>query len=180
MKNAVIFHGTACNPEFFWYPYLKNNLEERGYHVWVPQLPQAQKPDINIWLPFALENGKYDEETVIVGHSAGCPLTLAVLESLNVKVTQAILVAGFCTKITGHDAKILKRNYDWEKIKSNAGELIFINSDDDPWGINEKAGRELFEHLGDVQITLHGQGHMGSTKFNQPYKEFPLLARLVA
>lgn len=179
MKNAVIFHGTSCTSEMFWYPYVKQGLEKKGYEVWVPSLPQANKPDLNIWLPYALENGKYAQDTVIIGHSAGTALSLALLESIQSAVKQVILVAGFCSDITGSDGKILKEAYDWEKIRTRSKDFIFINSDDDPWKINDKSGRELFGHLGGTQITLHGQGHMGSNTFNQPYKEFPLLVKLI-
>jgi hypothetical protein len=32
----------------------------------------------------------------------------------------------------------------------------------------------MFDHLGGTQIIKHGEGHMGSDTFKQPYKEFPL------
>jgi len=163
----------------FWYPFVKRGLERKGYEVWVPKLPQGNKPDLNIWLPYALENGKYAKDTVIIGHSAGTALLLALLESIETTIKQVILVAGFCSNITGSDGKILKETYNWEKIRTRAKDFIFINSDDDPWKINEAAGRELFKQLGGTQITLYGQGHMGSTTFNQPYKEFPFLVKLI-
>jgi hypothetical protein len=36
----------------------------------------------------------------------------------------------------------------------------------------------MFDNLGGMQIVLH-EGHMGSTYYNQPYKEFPLLLKLI-
>lgn len=180
MKNAIIFHGTSCSPNMFWYPYVKGELEKKGYQVWVPHLPQPDKPDLSIWLPYALKNGKFTKDTVIIGHSAGTALTLGLLENIKTTVKQVILVAGFCSNITGSDGKILKDSYDWKKINSSSRDFIFINSDDDPWGINDESGRELFNHLGGTQIILHGQGHMGSNKLKQAYKEFPLLVKLIA
>ncbi|KKR31773.1 MAG: hypothetical protein UT64_C0051G0004 [Candidatus Falkowbacteria bacterium GW2011_GWF2_39_8] len=38
----------------------------------------------------------------------------------------------------------------------------------------------MFEQLGGMQIVLHGEGHMGSDKFNQPYKKFHLLEKLLS
>jgi len=163
----------------FWYPYVKEWLTNKGYRVWSPLLPQADIPDLKVWLPFVLGNGKFNEESVIIGHSAGTALTLSLMENLVTKVKKVILVAGFCSNITGNDGRILKENYDWKKIKDTCDDFIFINSDDDPWGIDDKSGRELFNHLGGMQIILHGQGHMGSNKFKQPYKEFPLLVKLI-
>lgn len=57
--------------------------------------------------------------------------------------------------------------------------FVLINSDNDPWGCDDKAGRELFDHLGGDLIIRHGAGHMGSTKFSQPYTSFPLISHLV-
>lgn len=58
------------------------------------------------------------------------------------------------------------------------GEIIFINSDNDPWGCDDKQGRKMFDKLGGTLIIRH-DGHMGSEKFNQPYREFPLVVKLV-
>ena len=37
----------------------------------------------------------------------------------------------------------------------------------------------MFDNLGGELIIRHGEGHMGSDSFNQPYKEFPLLANII-
>ncbi len=37
----------------------------------------------------------------------------------------------------------------------------------------------MFDHLGGTQIIKHGEGHMGSDTFTQPYREFPLLVQLI-
>jgi len=143
-------------------------------------LPDADIPDIKKWLPTAL-TGTYNSETVIVGHSAGGPLALSILEHLKNSIRMAILVAGFGKQLE-KDKKpqaILQASYDWEKIKRNVKKIIFINSDNDPWGCNDKEGRYMFDHLGGTQIILHGEGHMGSDTFKQPYKEFPLLVKLI-
>ncbi|MEK7127155.1 MAG: hypothetical protein AAB838_00325 [Patescibacteria group bacterium] len=57
MKNAIIFHGTSCTPNSFWFPSIKTALENNGYSVWVPQLPDPDEPDLDKWLPFALQGG---------------------------------------------------------------------------------------------------------------------------
>ncbi len=164
----------------FWYPWLKDQLEQRGYKVWAPLLPNSSSPHIEEWLGVALENGEYNEETVLVGHSAGCPLILSVLENIDVKVKQAVMVAAFFEQL-GPDEKepILQESYDWEKIATHVAAPFVINSDNDPWGCDVAAGLKLIDKIGGTLIVPHGEGHMGSTSFNQPYKEFPLLTRLI-
>lgn len=179
MKNAIILHGTGTRPDEFWFPYLKKKLEARGYAVWLPELPNAEYPNVKEWLPFILENGKFSEETVLVGHSAGAQVILSILENISVRVKQVILVSGYA-KVLRQDLESEKNTEepDWDVIKPHANEFIFINSDNDPWGCDDTQGKIMQEHLGGRLIIRH-DGHMGSTTHNQPYKEFPLLLDLI-
>ena len=97
MKNAIIFHGTGNNPNSTWHPYIKAELEKLGYQVNVPQLPNAENPKIETWLNFALKECHFDQETVLIGHSAGVPLILSILENIDITIHKAILVSGFVT-----------------------------------------------------------------------------------
>jgi hypothetical protein len=148
MKNAVILQGAGATQESFWLPYVKRELEKRGYEVWLPQLPDDDDPDIKKTLPFVLKNGKFKNETVIIAHSAGCPLTLSILENISVKIRHAILVAGYATPLPPPAAdKALQEEYNWKKIKEHVEDIVFINSDNDPWGCNDKQGKYMFEKL---------------------------------
>lgn len=177
MKNVIIFHAMGATPDAYWYPYIKYSLEKKGYTVSVPPLPNSDKADLKEWLPVALKE-HIDEDTILIGHSAGCPLILSVLEQIEVKIKQAILVAGFFEPLEIPEP-ILQISYNWEKIKEQCKDFIFINSDNDPWGCDDKAGKKLFDHLGGTLIIRKGEGHMGSETFKQPYKEFPFLLRLI-
>lgn len=131
-------------------------------------------------MPFVLKNGKFVSETILIGHSAGTPLILSILENINVKINKAILVAGYARSNPKNEPQpILQEKYNWNKIKNNVRDIIFINSDNDPWGCDDKQGRYMFDNLGGTLIIRHGEGHMGSDYFNQPYKEFPLLEKLL-
>lgn len=179
MKNAIILHGTGDTPNLYWFPWLKKELEARGFEVWAPQLPNAETPNLNDWLTFILENGKFTGETVIIGHSAGAMVILSVLENIEIKIKQAILVSGYAKPLRKDaDSEKDVDEFNWEKIREKAEKFIFINSDNDPWGCDDKQGRIMFDRLGGDLIIRH-EGHMGSTKYDQPYKEFPLLLKLV-
>ena len=180
MKNAIIFHGTSCTPNSYWFPNTKTFLEKLGYEVWVPQLPDADKPELSKWLPKALE-GKYSKNTIIIGHSAGGPLVLSVLENIKVTIHKAILVAGFARKLRGDKEipPILQPKYNWEKIRKAAKDIIYINSQDDPWTIDHEEGLYMWKKTGGTLICRSGEGHMGSDSFKQPYTKFPLLEKLL-
>ncbi|HSV94797.1 MAG TPA: alpha/beta hydrolase [Spirochaetia bacterium] len=180
MKNAIIFHGTGCTPNSYWFPKTKDFLENLGYDVWVPQLPDADNPVLSKWLPVAL-SGKYNEETIIIGHSAGGPLVLSVLENINVTIHKAVMVAGFARKLRGdkETQPILQPEYNWDKIKKAAKDIIYINSQDDPWTIDQEEGLYMWKKTGGTLICREGEGHMGSDSFHQPYTSFPLLEKLL-
>lgn len=167
-------------PDMFWYPWLDSQLQQHGYSVWLPTLPNAPEPRLEEWLAVALRDGTYNEESVVVGHSAGCPLILSILENIEVRVKQAVLVAAFFEPLGESGPEpILQNSYDWEKIRAHVDDLIIINSDNDPWGCDVEAALKLQKNVGATVIIPHGQAHMGSTSFDQPYREFPLLTKLI-
>lgn len=186
MKNALLLHGTSCTPNSYWLPNIKGFLEKQGFAVFAPLLPNPDKPDLKVQLPFILNNFDFNTDSVIVGHSAGCPLALGILEKIKVKIDKAVLVAGYARVLDKTDElameegrSILQKRYNWKRIRGNVNDLVFINSDNDPWGCNDKEGYYMFRRLGGTLIIKHGDGHFGSDTFNQPYKEFPLLEKLL-
>ncbi len=181
MKNVVILHGTSETAESFWFPYITRELEAKGYMVRFPILPDADNPEIEKWLPVALQE-TYTEETVIIAHSAGCALALSILERLSQPIKQALLVSGYVRPIGGDTSihGVLQERYQWETIKNNVEDLIFLNSDNDPWGCTDVEGKFMLDQIGKGKlIVMKGEGHMGSDSFKQPYKEFPFLLKLL-
>ena len=179
LKNAIILHGFGNTPSQFWYPYIKKQLEKRGYDVWVPYLPGSDNPTLKKWLPFVMQNGFLSDETILIGHSAGAPLILSILENLSVKIKKAVLVSGFMEAQPGCANKLLKAKYDWQKIRSHTGRIICLNSDNDPWGCNDKQGKKITKAAHGKFIFMRGEGHMGSATFHQPYRKFPRLLKLI-
>ncbi len=179
MNNAIILHGVGDGPRAFWYPWLAGGLTKRGYRVWAPQMPSADTAALSTQLPFVLKRGTFTRDTVLVGHSTGAALILSVLERIPVRVRLAVLVAGFARPLPKTANAILQKHYNWKRIKAHAEHFIFINSDNDPWGCDDRQGRYLFDRLGGDLIIRHGEGHMGSNKYQQPYREFPFLLSLI-
>lgn len=179
MKKAIIFHGTDENPDRYWYPWLAQQLRDRGYETKVPSYPDINHTHISEFLPKVLKNHSFDAETVLIGHSAGGPLLLSILENIDVVIPQAILVAGYSTRFEGEERDpILQDSYNWNKIAKNVEDIYFVNSVKDPWGCDAEQGRIMFDHLGGTQI-VRDEGHFGSGTYNQPYPTFELLNRLI-
>ncbi|MEU7844344.1 alpha/beta hydrolase [Micromonospora sp. NPDC049114] len=175
-RSAIIFHGTGGNPDVVWYRWLAQRLEARGYSVEIPHLPGINVEPIATFLPTVLDGHRFDEDTVLVGHSGGAALLLALLEHVEVTVAQAILVAGYCTRPNTSEEPVLQESYDWAAIRSHVRDIFFINSREDPYGCDDRQGRAMFERLGGTQI-VRDDGHFGD--YNQPYERFELLDRLI-
>jgi uncharacterized protein len=175
-RKAIIFHGTGGNPDACWYPWLGRQLGERGYTVEIPHYPALNVEPIATFLPKVLNSHRFDEHTVLVGHSGGAALLLAILERIDVTVPQAALVAGYSTQPNTADEPVLQASYDWAAIKAHVDDLYFINSREDPYGCDDTQGRAMFERLGGTQV-VRDDGHFGD--YDQPYETFELLGRLI-
>lgn len=176
-NRAIIFHGTGAHPDAAWYPWLGRRLTERGWSVERPSYPRLNEEPIATFLPQVLEAHAFDGDTVLVGHSAGAALILALLEQLDVTVAQALLVAGYSTPPNDQAEPVLQAQYDWGRIRSRATEFVFVNSVDDPYGCDVAQGRALFDRLGGT-LVIRNEGHFGD--WDQPFATFPLLDRLVS
>ena len=157
-RRAIIFHGTGGSPEYCWYRWLQQRLTERGYQVEVPHLPGINTEPIITFLPTVLAAHPVDDDTVLVGHSGGAALLLAMLEELDVTVPMAVLVAGYSTPPNTEEEPVLKTGYDWSRIRSHVEDIYFINSAADPYGCDDRQGRALFDRLGGTQI-IRPEGH---------------------
>ena len=178
-KRAIIFHGTDCKPTDYWYAWLGEKLESRGFEVEIPSYPEINHEPIATFLPKVRGAHIFDEDTIIIGHSAGSALALSILEQVEAVLPQAVLVAGFSYPLSGEEADpILQDTYDWDKIKEHARDLVFINSVNDPWGCNDEQGRFMFERLGGTQV-IRNDGHFGSSDAKQPFPTFELLSSLI-
>ncbi|OHA63893.1 MAG: hypothetical protein A2940_00990 [Candidatus Wildermuthbacteria bacterium RIFCSPLOWO2_01_FULL_48_29] len=70
MKRAIIVHCWGGNPEYCWYPQTKKELEEQGFEVMVPAMPDTEHPKQSAWVPVLREVvGTPTEETYLIGHS---------------------------------------------------------------------------------------------------------------
>src|SRR3989338_9052249 len=81
MKKVYIIHGWDGNPKEPMLQWLKINLEEEGYKVGVPLMPEPETPKIAAWVGKLKEIVvEPDENTILVGHSVGCKRCFAILK----------------------------------------------------------------------------------------------------
>jgi serine hydrolase len=176
-RKAIIFHGTGAHPDVVWLPWLRERLARRGYIVEAPHYPALNVEPITTFLPKVLAAHIFDNRTVLIGHSGGAALLLAVLQHLDVTVDQAVLVAGYATKPNTGDEPVLQNDYDWTAIATHVRDIYFINSRNDPYGCDDRQGRLMFDRIGGTQI-VRDDGHFGDQ--DQPYPTFELVDRIIA
>jgi uncharacterized protein len=144
-KRVFIVHGWDGNPNENWFPWLKKELQDKGFEVFIPQLPDPGNPKIYNWVPKLVETvGKPDEQTYLIGHSMGCQTIARYLETLpkNIKIGGAIFIAGFFKRLTGlgdepedreTDRHWLGTPLDLKRVKSHLPKSIALFSDNDPY-----------------------------------------------
>ncbi len=54
-KRVFIIHGWYGYPEEGWFPWLKKELESRGFKAQVPSMPNPKHPKIEEWVSFLKE-----------------------------------------------------------------------------------------------------------------------------
>ena len=182
MKKAVLLHGTDGSSESNWLPWLKRQLEARGFEVFSPSLPESAFPNGEKWSDFVIKNAPFDfdEDTILVGHSAGAALIPMLLQKLpnGTKIKKAIFVSGFYTDLGWNKLKELQNvlvNYD--AIKAKCDDFIFLHSDDYPYVPIEEP-QELAKSLNGKLTVIKGQGHF-NLGTSPKYKEFPKLLSII-
>ncbi len=176
-RTAIIVHGTGGHPDNVWYPWLAERLTARGYVVHRPHLPALNVEPVALTVPRVLDAYAVDGDTVLIGHSGGAALLLALLEHTPAPVAQAVLVAGYSTPPNDAEEPVLQASYDWERIAANVGDLVLVNAVRDPYGCDAAQGRAILDRVGGTQVVRRDDGHFGDG--DQPYPTFPLLDRLV-
>jgi predicted alpha/beta hydrolase family esterase len=182
-KRAVILHAMEQNNQGHWYPWLKSELEKRGYAVWVPNLPHTDHPDTAEMTTFLLGNTDWDfTDNLVIGHSSGAVEVLYLLQALppGKRVKTAVVASSFEKPVasmeTQHD-RMFTKPFDFPKIKQSVEMILFVHGDDDPWCPLDGA-RHLAAETGGELITVPGGKHL-STSLDPRFTEFPEVLELL-
>lgn len=169
MKRVFIIHQWMAGADGDWRPWLRSELEKKGYEVFVPDMPDIDTPVIEKWVSHLAEIvGTPDEGTYFIGHSIGCQAIMRYLEKLpdNEKVGGAIFVAGWFNMANLEDEETEKIAKPWiespinfKKLKTILSKSVLIISDNDPYNAFEE-NKNKFTEIGSKIIVLHGAGHI--------------------
>ncbi len=170
MKRVFIIHGWGGSPKSNWTPWLKAQLEGRGFEVHAPQMPDTENPKIGAWVGLLRDLvANPDDDTYLVGHSLGCQAILRFLESLEgeIIVGGTLFVAGFVTirkeAMIGDTKAVLtpwvNSRIDLQKARVHSKMFVSIFSENDPY--IPLSDSDIFrEGLGSKIIVIPKGGHL--------------------
>ena len=180
----IILHGTSADHTSNWFPWLKDELERCGHEVWVPDLPNAERPNTRNYNEMLLSSGYDFSDSVIIGHSSGSVSILGLLQVLpdDVKIKAGVLVGAFTKRLSESPSwemlqELFEDSFDFEAIKKKAEQFIFIHSTDDPYCPIDDA-RLLCDHLAGKFIEFSGMGHF-SLNLDPRFDKFPELLEIL-
>lgn len=183
MKKAVILHGKPTKERYLdpaqpkphkanWFPWIDEKLVQIGVEVAIPPLPQPYFPVYETWKD-VFECQKVDNETGLVGHSAGAEFILRWLSSnTSVSVERVVLVAPY------HDYSEKYGDFsEYEldlSLPERIGRFTVINSLDDDEPIQRRTHDIVTAFPSANLIELDGYGHF-RIGHNMTGPEFPTL-----
>lgn len=185
MKKVIIVHGWSGKPEHGWYPWLKKELEKKGFKVSVPELPNTDNPKIDAWISTLSDTvGNPNEDTYFVGHSMGCQTIARYIETLpvGVKVGGAIFVAGFFKRLTNLEDSAnygeveshwINTPINFDNVRSHIDKSVAIFSDDDLYVPLDNQD-DFREKLRAEIVIMHAMKHFSG---DEGFTELPIVLK---
>src|SRR3989344_5353920 len=179
-QSCIIVHGSnsseaaakkgALENLRHWKPWLKKNLEKNGIKTYNELYPEDWLPDYDKWKS-VFEKNTIDENTILVGHSAGTGFLLRWLSENKKKVNKLILVAPSVIKKNDKYLRLSKlKDFSYDSsLKNYFNKLVVFYSDSDAEHIIESA-KQIHTRLGGDLVQIKGKGHfiyedMGTEEF---------------
>jgi hypothetical protein len=196
----LILHGTFGSPNSNWFPWLKEELQNRGHEVLAPQLPidneqkafeiynktgewRPKNQTLDNWIKKFQEDIQpwLDQNTIVIAHSSSPLLILHMIERFDIKFKAAIFVSPFLRKIDGNtpyhiaNQSLYKKvdDFNWKKIIQNIEKRYIFHSDNDPV-ISIEIFNHAIKNLETEEFIIHNGGHLGSER-----KEFPEIIEIL-
>lgn len=169
-KRVFIVHGYQGWPQKNWFPWLTQQLAEKGVKARALTLPHPNAPELEQWLgTLEREITAPDANTYLVAHSLGCITTLQYLmrAPLHEPIGGFVLVSGFDRKIPGLSLLdgFTRDPLDFAKLQRLAPHRAVLSARDDsivPFAYTEDLAHKL---QADFYPRDHGNHFMDSDGF---------------
>lgn len=180
-STVVLVHGWDDDPAAGWLAWLSQQLQAQGHEVIAPHFKTQPKLNLVRWMQQLHEAAsQLPPNSIFVGHSLGCWLTLRLLESLPSQqpVKALFCVSGFADAPNDRATSYFQPEPDWEHIRALVTKRICIYSDNDRIVTPERS-RRLAHRLDAELICLPGQGHFLGSRGMDSFPELLELIELI-
>jgi len=185
-RNCIIVHGSNVSEENakkgklenlrHWKPWLKKNLEEHKIMTSNELYPDDWIPDYDKWKK-VFEKNTINENTTLVGHSAGTAFLLRWLSENRRRIDKLVLVAPSIIKTEKYIRVSKLKDFELDSsLKDCFKQMILFYSDNDDISIIESA-KKLHSLLGGDLINLKGKRHF--VYEDMKTEEFPELLQKI-
>ncbi len=140
MKNAVIIHGMMSKKEYndpvnppptesHWLPWIREQLMKNGIFSETPEMPLPYRPEYSTWKK-KFEKSEINENTILIGHSAGAGFLVRYLSENKIGVGKVVLVAPWIDPENILQNSMFDFLTDRNIVAKTSGITIFNSSDD--------------------------------------------------
>lgn len=167
VRNIIMIHGYNGIPKI--YEWLKEELEQMGYSVILPQLPIKENVIYEKWRKILDDyKNEINSETIVIAHSIGNEFIIRYVVENNIKIKEYIGLAGFAEYFENKGNEDLNRaikeflvtKKEIDNFKNLVDKKWCIYSNNDhivPFDILEKYPKTIESEF----IFIKGIGHMG-------------------
>lgn len=167
MDTILLIHGFNGISKIF--NYFKEELENRGYNVIIPNFPVREEITVESYFEvFDKYKDLFNESLVVVAHSIGNPIFIKYISENNYKIGKYISLAGFSEAYYNEGKNILNEkvkltvltNKEKEDAINLISERYSIYSDNDhivPFDLL----KSYCTDINSKSILIKGIGHMG-------------------
>ena len=165
MAKYIILHGSFGSNSGNWFPWLKQELQNRNKEVFVPQMPVGVgKQNFKSWSN-ELDKLAIDEDMIIIAHSIAPVFVCKYLIKNKIRVKKLIFVCGF-NNYLGIDPDydtVNKPMYldNLEDAKKYCNDIVCFYSDNDPY-VKYDIEKQFADAVANKQIIIKDGGHINS------------------
>lgn len=176
--NYIILHGSFGSKDGNWFPWLKNQLEQQGKEVSLPQMPVGV--GIQNYDNWSNEFSKLPltENTTIIAHSIAPIFVSKYLITNKIKVKKLIFVCGF-NNYSGINPDFDSVNEpmftdSYQDVKNYCNDIVCYYSDNDPY-VKFEVEKGFADTIATRQYIIKNGGHInaetGYTEFAEILNE---------
>ncbi len=173
--DILLLHGFASTGESYFLPSLRERYKAE-HTVHAPSFPSPNEPHIDAWTS-VYESLPTKSFKAVIAHSLGGSFALSLL-SRGLLDCESLMMIGSSPGPKEHAGMntFLKYPVDFDTIRTRAGEIVTVQSLDDPWTFPEY-GLVMIRHTRSYGMVFADQGHF--EKDHLPESVLSTLDRMV-